>query len=87
MWSARGALDGLSMLLRPFIYIASESRPSPPCGTVPHSAMQAVAEAEVAFDVNDCMCKIGNEALDTITDRRPAAEYFGRLARQHGQDP
>ena len=48
--------------------------------------MQQVADAEVAFAVNDCMRKICDEALETISDRgRPAAELFGRLATMHGQ--
>ena len=47
---------------------ASESRPSPPCDRALFSWYDASCDrsGEVAFDVNDCMRKIGNEALDTV---------------------
>ena len=42
--------------------------------------------ADVASDVRDCVRKVGNASLDIIGDRRPAAEFLGRLAQRHGHD-
>ena len=48
--------------------------------------MSSAVPADAALDVRDCVRKVGDASLDIIGERRPAAEFLGRLAQQHGHD-